>query len=167
MNEQCEKVGLDYFETAPVRWEATEVIRATPEEIFAVFLDGPSWTKWVFAITDVKWTSPFPIDVGSTRSVHMRGGLVGHEEFIAWEPGKRMAFRFNEVSKGGIDAFAEDYTVTDIGDGRCVVDWVMAMTPGGSTRGMSVTDPVMAAFIRHTLKNFRKYVESSPVMTAT
>ena len=39
----------------------------------------------------------------------MRGGIVGYEEFIAWEPGRRMAFRFNEASMDTIKRFAEDY----------------------------------------------------------
>ena len=162
----CEKVGLDYFETAPVRFTATETIAATPDQVFAVFLDADSWAKWVFAITGVDWTSPFPLEVGSTRTVHMRGGLAAYEEFLAWEPGRRMAFRFNEMSKAGAAAFGEDYQVTDLGDGRCRVDWVMAMTPRGASRyTIPVIKPVMAAFIRKTLGNFRRYVESGPTLT--
>jgi uncharacterized protein YndB with AHSA1/START domain len=168
MTVPCEKVALDYLDSAPVRFTASETISATPEEIFAVFLDGPSWTKWVFAITGVEWTSPFPLEVGSTRTVHMRGGITGYEEFLAWEPGRRMAFRFNEMSKGGADAFAEDYQVTDLGDGTSRLDWVMAMTPAGAGRyTMPVFKPFIAAFIRRTLANFRRYVESHPELETT
>lgn len=163
MTVQCEKVGLDYFETAPFRFTATETISASPDAVFAVFLDGPSWTRWVFAITGVEWTSPFPLEVGSTRTVHMRGGLSAYEEFLAWEPGRRMAFRFNALSKPRAVAFAEDYQVTDLGDGRCTVDWVMAMEPSGvGRRAMRLIRPFMAAVIRHTLANLRRYVESNP-----
>ncbi len=163
MTVACERVGLEYFESAPVRFRASEVIAATPEEVFAVFLDAGSWTRWVFAITRVEWTSPFPLTVGSTRSVYMRGGMVGHEEFIAWEPGVRMAFRFNEVSRGGITAFAEDYQVTNLADGTCRVDWVIAMTPGGRSRStMTPMRSLMAAMIRRTLRQLRRYVESHP-----
>ena len=38
-----------------------------------------------------------------------------------------MAFRFNEASKDGITAFAEDYQVTELSPGRCIVEWTMAM----------------------------------------
>ena len=167
MPEPCEKVGLDYFDTAPVRFTASETIAATPEQVFAVFLDAEAWTKWVFAITKVEWTSPFPLEVGSTRTVHMRGGLAAYEEFIAWEPGVRMAFRFNEMSKAAAAAFGEDYQVTDLGDGRSRVDWVMAMTPAGASRHtMGVMKPGMGWFIRRTLANFRKYVEAHPPAVA-
>ena len=167
---ECERVGLDYFDSAPVRHVASETIKATPEEIFAVLLDGESWTKFVWAIEDVVWTSGFPLEVGSTRSVYMKGGIVGHEEFIAYEHGKRMAFRFNQVYKGSIQAFAEDYQVTELGDGRCRVDWVMAMgvpdraddTPSGVVANLRKA--MLGAFVRHTLKRFRRYVESKPVL---
>lgn len=165
MTVQCDKVGLEYFGTAPVRFTASEEIAATPARVFEVFLDAESWTRWVFAITGVEWTSPFPLAVGSTRTVFMLGGMTGYEEFIAWEPGKRMAFRFNSASRGGMEAFAEDYRVTDLGEGRCRVDWVMAMTPAGASRyTMKLLHPVMAAFIRHTLRSFRRYVESNSTL---
>ena len=73
---------------------------------------------------------PSPVSTGR-RASRSRSGrpapstcaadIVGYEEFIAYEHGSRMAFRFNEVSKEGIEAFAEDYRVTDLGEGRCRV----------------------------------------------
>ena len=166
-NVICEKVGLDYFDAAPTRHTATQEIAATPEEVFAVLLDGVSWTKWVYAITGIDWTSGFPLQSGSTRSVYMIGGLVGHEEFIAYEHGRRMAFRFNEVSKGAISAFAEDYQVTDLGNGRSRIDWVMAMgLPGEDVSGLGarISAKVLGGFVRMTLWRFKRYVESGPTL---
>ena len=137
---------------------------ASPEQVFAAFLDADAWVAWAFPITGVEWTSGFPIEVGSTRTVHMRGGLVGYEEFIAYEHGVRMAFRFNEASKKGVRAFAEDYQVSDLGDGRCVVEWTMALDTG---RSPSVVDkmvnPVMSAGLKFMLGRFAKLVESRSV----
>ncbi|MCB1015424.1 MAG: SRPBCC family protein [Acidimicrobiales bacterium] len=167
MSTPCERIGLDDFAAAPVRFTASETIAATPEQVFAIFLDAEAWTKWVFAITGVEWTSPFPLEVGSTRTVHMLGGLTAYEEFLAWEPGRRMAFRFNELSKPVASAFGEDYQVTDLGDGRSRVDWVMVMAPAGAGRHtIGVMKPAMGWFIRHTLANFRRYVEAHPPAVA-
>ncbi|MEZ5269480.1 MAG: SRPBCC family protein [Microthrixaceae bacterium] len=118
MKFDCEKVGLEFFDTAPTCHRATKEIAATPEQIFAVLLDADLLGEVATLIT-VDWTSGFPIEVGSTRTVHMKGGLIGYEEFIAYEHGRRMAFRFNEVSKDGVQAFAEDYQVTELPPGRC------------------------------------------------
>jgi hypothetical protein len=36
--------------------------------------------------------------VGTTRTVDMRGGIIGAEQYLVWEPFTRMTFRFNECS---------------------------------------------------------------------
>ena len=162
---ECERVRLEYFETAPCNVVAAQEIAASPDRIFEIFLDAVSWTRWAMPITGVEWTSPFPLQVGSTRTVHMRGGMTGWEEFIAWEPGSRMAFRFNQTIKGGPEAFAEDYIVTDLGNGRSRVEWTMAMTfSGGSKRMTPLIQLAMRPMNAHMLRKFRKYVESDPAL---
>lgn len=163
MTFSCEKVGLEFFETAPTKYTAAQEMTATPEQIFAAFLDADAWVEWAMPITKVVWTSGFPIEVGSTRDVHMRGGIVGHEEFIAYEHGVRMAFRFNESSKEGIQAFAEDYQVTDLGGGRCRVEWVMAIRSereGPAIVG-KISGKVMNFMVGRMLRKFGRLVEAS------
>ena len=93
----------EFFDEAPTRYQASEVIEASPAHVFAVLVDaGAVAGMGLSRSARVEYTSPAPLDVGSTRSVFMRGGLVGDEEFIAWEPGSRLAFRFNEMSKPGM-----------------------------------------------------------------
>ncbi len=163
MTVNCEKIGIDFFGSAPTRYQATVEIFASPEQVFAVLLDAESWVRWALPITAVEWTSGFPIDVGSTRTVDMRGGLIGYEEFIAYEHGVRMAFRFNEASKGGIRAFAEDCQIADLGGGRCRVEWTMAIetvriSPKIATK---VIDPVMSVMVKRMLRKFGRLVEST------
>jgi hypothetical protein len=168
MSVPCDKVGPEFFDEARWCFRAHEIVAATPERIFEVFCDGPSWSRWAPPITDVEWTSPFPLEVGSTRTVTMVGDLVGHEEFIVWDPPRRMAFRFNEVSRPGVAAFAEDYRVHDLGDGRSLVEWAMAMVPAGpGARTFPATAPLMGVGLRFMLGRFRRYVESNPVLTGT
>lgn len=156
----CERVGLDYLVTAPCRVVVSVLVDADPEQVFEAFTDAEAWTKWVFPITSVEWTSPFPLEVGSTRTVHMRGGMVGWEEFLAWEPNRRMAFRFNQTVPGGPLAFAEDYVVADLGGGRSHVQWTMAMTlPGIAGRVTPVVRAVMGRTNAHMLRRFGRLVE--------
>lgn len=163
----CERVGMDYFVTAPCRVVVAELIDASPEQIFETFLDADAWTQWAFPITEVEWTSPFPLAVGATRTVRMRGGMVGWEEFIAWDPCRRMAFRFNQTVPGGPVAFAEDYVVADLGGGRSRVQWTMAMTlTGAAARTMPLTRLAMRRLNAHMLGRFRRHVERRPPMAA-
>ncbi len=107
----CERVGLDFIDNAPFRFRNSVDLAITPEQVFEVLADAQAWPRWVSVITKVTWTSPEPRGVGTTRVVEMRGGLTGDEEFLAWEPFTRMAFRFNECSTAAVAAFAEDYRV--------------------------------------------------------
>lgn len=154
----CERVGLEFIDTAPFRFVSAVDLAITPEQLFEVLADAESWPHWATVITKVTWTSPEPRGVGATRTVRMRGGIVGDEEFLAWEPFSHMAFRFNEASSRGIAAFAEDYRVTPTATG-CHLTWVMAMKPRGAAArlGMTLSRPVMARTFQKFLYNLRDY----------
>jgi len=156
----CERVDLSFIDNAPYRFVSTVDLAITPEQLFEVLGDASSWPDWATAITRVTWTSPEPRGIGTTRTVHMRGGIVGHEEFLAWEPHRHMAFRFNEASTDSIAAFAEDYRVVET-PGGCHLTWVMAMKPNGvaATVGMSLGRPVMGRVFQRFLHNLRRYTD--------
>ena len=101
----CEPVGLDFINCAPFRFVSTVDLTITPEQAFEVLDDAQSWPQWATVITKVVWTSPEPRGIGTTRTVTMRGNIVGDEEFIAWEPFSHMAFRFNQSTSNAICAF--------------------------------------------------------------
>lgn len=158
---ECTPVGLDFLEQTKNVFKAEEIVKASPEQIFEVFEDAHAWTVWAMPIQKVEWTSPRPFGVGTTRTVSMMGGMDGYEEFIAWEPGKRMAFTFVGCSKDSTDKFLEDYRVTDLSDGSCRVEWHMAMeTRGASRHMMFLTRPLMRLANRSMFKKFRKYTEA-------
>ncbi|MCV7213578.1 SRPBCC family protein [Mycolicibacterium canariasense] len=156
----CEPVDLDFISEAPFRFVSTVDLAITPEQVFEVLADAESWPQWASVITKVTWTSPQPYGVGTTRTVHMRGHIVGDEEFLSWEPYSHMAFRFNQASTNSIAAFAEDYWVVPTGDG-CNLTWVMAMKPNGTAArlGMTVFRPVMAWMFQRFLHNLRRYTD--------
>lgn len=157
----CEKTDLDFFERASACYAAEVRIRATPRRIFDVFENAHAWTVWAPPIQAVHWTSPRPFGIGTTRTVHMPGGMVGVEEFIAWEPGRRMAFCFTSCSKPNVAAFAEDYHVEDLGDGTCRVRWTMALEPRGISRAtMPLAGLAMKPGLQWMLGRFKSYVES-------
>lgn len=155
---QCERVDLSFVDSAPFRFVSTVDLAISPEQLFEVLGDAESWPHWASVITEVTWTSPEPRGVGTTRTVKMRGGIVGDEEFLAWEPYSHMAFRFNQASTGSIAAFAEDYRVARTPRG-CHLTWVMAMKPNGiaARLGMTLGRPVMGWLFQKFLYNLREY----------
>src|SRR6516225_12037821 len=156
----CERVDLSFIDTAPFRFRNSVDLAITPEQLFEVFGDAESWPRWASAITKVTWTSPEPRGVGTTRTVDGRGSMVGKEEFLAWEPFTRMAFRFNECSTRAIAALAEDYRVEVI-PGGCRLTWTMAQKPAGPAwPAMFLVRPLMNLVLRRFLRNLRSYTDS-------
>ncbi|BBX95881.1 SRPBCC family protein [Mycobacterium lacus] len=156
----CERVDLSFVETAPYRFRNAVELAITPEQLFEVLSDAEAWPRWAKVITKVTWTSPEPHGVGTTRTVDMRGGIVGNEEFLAWEPFTRMAFRFNECSTQAVAAFAEDYRVEVI-PGGCRLTWTMAQKAAGPPRlVMFLVRPLLNLALRRFLTNLRRYTDA-------
>jgi len=155
-----ERVDVSFVDTAPFRFRNGVDLAITPEQLFEVLADAESWPRWASVITKVTWTSPEPRGIGTTRVVEMRGGIVGNEEFLAWEPFTHMAFRFNECSTRSVAAFAEDYRVEVI-PGGCRLTWTMAQKPAGPARlAMPVVAPLLNLALRRFLRNLRSYTDT-------
>ena len=156
----CERVDLDWITTAPFRFSNGVDLAVTPEQLFDVLADAQSWPQWAKVITKVTWTSPKPYGVGTTRTVDMLGGLVGDEEFLAWEPHLHMTFRFNESTSSAISAFAEDYRIVPTATGRHLT-WIMALRPNGVAGrfGLFTGQPVMAWLFQRFLHSLRRYTD--------
>ena len=157
----CDKIDDAWIDSAPVQLINSVEIAASPRAIWAAFEDAAAWPRWASVITHVEWTSPRPFGIGTTRTVKMRGGLVGYEEFISWDPHRRMGFRFNEASMNGVRAFAERYTLEPLPDGRTRVVWVMAMAPTGVSKVIvPLTRAAMRRMFGRMLRRFGVLVES-------
>ncbi len=160
----CERVDLSFVDAesgkAPFVFCNSVDLAITPEQLFEVLCDADSWPRWASVITKVTWTSPEPRGVGTTRTVDMRGGMEANEEFLAWEPFTRMAFRFNECSTQAVAAFAEDYRVEAI-PGGCRLTWIMAQKPAGPAwLAMFVARPLLNLALRRFLRNLRSYTDA-------
>ena len=131
----CEHVDLSSIESAPFRFSNSVELAITPGQVFEVLSHSDAWPHWVKIITNVTRSSPKPYSVGTTRTIHMRAGLVGDEEFLAWEPNSHFAFRFNACSTKAIAAFAEDYRVVQTPGGSRLTWTVAAETTQAGTAG--------------------------------
>lgn len=157
----CDRVDDDFVDTAPIKLVNTVDVEATPEQIWAALEDASAWPRWAGVITNVEWTSPAPFGVGTTRTVTMRGKMIGYEEFIAWEPYRQMGFRFNEATTNGVRAFAERYVIEPVAGGHTRVVWTMAMAPTGVSRAVvPLTRGAMRYAFGRMLRRFGRLVET-------
>ncbi|TYL55820.1 SRPBCC family protein [Nocardioides sp. BGMRC 2183] len=155
----CARVDLDFIDTAPHRFSNSVDLAVSPEQLFEVLADADSWPKWASVITRVDWTTPPPRGVGTKRTVTMRGGLLGAEEFLAWEEHTMLAFRFNEASEKRIRAFAERYDVVPTHEG-CRLTWTLALEVTGFAKvTLTPSRPLLDLGFRRFLKNLRRYTD--------
>lgn len=152
----CRPVGLDFLESAPLRFSNSVDLAPPPEAVFAVLARADTWPRWASVITHVEYTSPAPHGVGTTRVVTMRGGLVGDEEFLAWEPGEHLAFRFNASSTRSLAAFLEDYRIVPHGSGSRLTWSLGQELAGPSARLAPLSRPVMDRVFQRFLRNLQR-----------
>lgn len=154
---ECELVDANYAAKAPVSFVSVVEVKATPEQVFEAFEDADAWPIWAPPITKVEWTAEKPYGLGTTRTVTMIG-MVGDETFIAWDYPKHMAFCFTHCSQKLVKSFAEDYVVTDLGNGLTRVQWTMGMTPQGFGKfTMALFKPFMGFGNQWMLNRFKTY----------
>lgn len=156
---QLQQVDDRYVETAPHRFSNSVDLAITPEQLFDVFHDAEAWPRWVKALTKVTWTSQQPFGPGTTRTVHLRGGIVGDEEFFVWDAPRQIAFRFTATSSRLVTAFSERYDVEPV-PGGCRLTWSVGIDVPRAARpavrmGHRALDALLASFLRH----LRRYTE--------
>jgi hypothetical protein len=123
----CTPVGESFFEEAPMRLRAGfEIVR--PAAVVWDELCADDALHWCRILGDVRWTSPRPFGVGTTREVKaLMGTTVLREHYFLWEEGRRHCFHVAETTSPLFKALAEDYTVEPRGEDACRFTWTVAV----------------------------------------
>lgn len=161
MRFKCRPVGLDFIKESAYRFENVVGLEAAPEVVFDIFADGDSWPRWFRDIKRVVWTSPEPKGVGTTRTVTLTTMTV-YEHFLAWERGRRFAFRFEGSSLPLCRAGIEDYRLEDLGAGRTRFFYGVYLEPSFAVRlAGPIARAQFAGMFRRAAEGLRTYVGSS------
>ena len=112
-----------FFDTAPVRYATTWDVAVPAAELWHDLTDRPlHWCRGV----SVRWTSPRPFGVGTTRRVGVLGALRADEYYFLWEEGRRHAFHIARANLPLFKRFGEYYEVEPIGEHKCRFTWKIA-----------------------------------------
>lgn len=152
-------VDVDFATTGPNHNSVVQAIPKSADAVFRCLEDGPSWHDWLGI--EVEWTSPEPFGVGTTRTVTTTGQRID-EYFLAWEPGRRMCFRFDRCTLP-VAAFAEDYVITPTGDTSCEIAWHYAYE--WTAPLATVTGPIFARLF--ALNGRRSFTRLAELMAET
>lgn len=157
---EFEKVDAEWAASAPVRFDSTVEIPATPETVFDVLVDADALPKWAKVVRHARWTTGEPYGIDSERTVKMVAGLTGYERFLVWERGERLVFRFDATSSSTLSAFLEDYRLERTPTG-CRLTWIVGMAPrtAPAKLGVKAGRPVVAAMLQ-------RFVDALPGVVA-
>ena len=124
-----EAVELSFFEKAPKLVTVEALVDAPRERVFAAVAAQPgSWGRWFPGFSDDgRWETPSPYGVGSVRTVRVFG-IRYRELILAWDNGRRWAFRVDETTAPMFKAIAEDYQFADEGTGTRL-SWTVGVRP--------------------------------------
>jgi hypothetical protein len=149
-----EPVDETYFDRAPQRFTHTWSI-AQPAEAVWGELVGERPLHWCRGLS-IRWTSPRPFGVGTTRQAKVLGGvLTGQEHFFLWQDGHRYAFYFTIANLPVFTSVAEDYAVEPEGADRCRLTWRVGVTPTTLGRpGAPLNKLLFGGFFRDTGRYF-------------
>jgi hypothetical protein len=111
---------------------------------------------WCRILQDVRWTSPRPFGVGTTREVKALGGAnTLREHYFLWEEGRRHSFYALQSSGPLFKALAEDYLVEPRGEDACRFTWTIAVEPTAVGRaGTPVNRAILKTLFTDTARHY-------------
>jgi hypothetical protein len=129
-----EPVDETFFATAPHVYSFVQELPVAPERVWESLASDNSVADWTHLLHSIRWTSPRPFGVGTTRTVVLpTKAITINEYFFRWEEGHRFSFYGVDASLPLLARFGEDYIVEPSGSGTRFT-WTFALEGTSKTR---------------------------------
>ena len=153
-----EPADASIFETALQLYRYPVKLAVPPERVWESIASDRSLADWGMGVKSLKWTTPRPFGVGTTREVVLPlSAMTVREHFFRWDEGKGYSFYVAETNRPGIARFAEDYVIEPDGDGS-VFTWTIALEPKGALLPvLRVAGPLNKAAFGQVPRAAKKY----------
>jgi len=153
----AQPVTESFFDSAPfVIVDTFDVSRPAPEVWAELTSERP--LSWCRILRDVRWTSPRPFGVGTTRTVRSLPGSALREYYFRWEEGRRHSFYVTETTLPIFRSLAEDYLVEPASESSSRFTWTIAIDSPPPTR---VLDPVNRMLLGTLFSDTRRHYASA------
>ena len=150
--------GDDFLGSAPFRYVNSVDVPVSPEQVWAALTADETLVSWSPLVTGLRWTSPRPFSVGTTREVTVLRLITARERYYRWDEGKRMTFTGVQASVRGLRRLAEDYVVVPTPAGSRFV-WTLALEPSPILKPLlHLTNPISSMAIRSIARGVRSHV---------
>lgn len=118
-----------FFATAPHVYRFPVDLPVPPERVWESLCSERSVSAWGPGVQSLKWTSPRPFGVGTTREVVLPlHSIAVKEEYFRWDEGTRYAFHVRAANRPVLRRMAEDYLLEATATG-CRFTWTFALEP--------------------------------------
>jgi hypothetical protein len=147
-------VDESFFESSSFRLrEALDI--PLPEARVWADLTSESPLEWCRIVRDIRWTSPRPFGIGTTRNARLFGGTsILEERFFRWEEGRRHSFYVVAASTPMFRRLAEDYLIEPTSEHSCRLLWTIAFEPRSLARLANRANKLL---LRTLYKDTRKH----------
>jgi uncharacterized protein YndB with AHSA1/START domain len=130
-----------------IRAEWSGIVDRPIEEVFAYVGDQTNTPAWQSGLVEVRRTTDGPIGVGTKHTFvrrFMRRRLEAENEYVAYEPNKRIAFK----TTSGPVRLEASYAFETVGQGTRITSRVEMDASGF----LSLAEPLIAAGLRREMK---------------
>jgi hypothetical protein len=158
--EPCDET---FFDTAPYVHRYPVELDVAPERVWESLTSDRALAAWGLGLHSLRWTSPRPFGIGTTREVVLPGkAMAVREKFFRWEDGHRKSFHAVAADRPLLRRFAEDYLVEPTRGGSRFT-WTIAMEPA-QRYGLLVriSDPANRLLFRSVPTRARAYFAKHP-----
>lgn len=151
---QMRRVEIDFLETAPRRYVVECVVDLPRADLWKAIVDPLTWPEWFPGVRSAAYLGDPPHGVGSVRVADV-GGFLMEETMLAWEEGRRWAYRIDRSTAPLAKAQLECIDLEDCGSGTRV-RWTLATHPGILLR---LTAPIFRGTVQRLLTRAMRNLE--------
>lgn len=156
-----ERRDLGFVAMAPYKLANEAVLDAPPGRVFECLI-GEGQPEWFKDFVSVRWNTPEPHGVGSTRVVRLKLIAVT-ERVLAFEPGKRFAFTLDRITLPLATNMLEDMQLEPAGAGKTRLRWDVHYAPSLAMRLVHpIGRAVFGAMFRDSIGGLRRYLAKHP-----
>ena len=129
-----------------------------PERMWAALTADYTPASRIALVTGLRWTSPRPFGVGTTREVRLLRLITARERYYRWDEGRRKTFTGVQSSVRGLRRLAEDYVVESTPTGSRFT-WTLALEPSPALKPLlRLTSPVTSWMVRRVARSLTSQV---------
>lgn len=120
-------VGMDYVDSAPVRYIVSAEIALPRQLVWNYFADASSWCHWFPHVNKAWYEGEQPYGVGSIRMSDV-AGVIHEETMVAWDEPVCWAYAINRATEQ-LSAAQIEVTEFEESEAGTKIIWTLACEP--------------------------------------